>query len=242
MIENSDRITPPLHRNFVRGLFWVTMVILLIVTLTGCSLAKDLAQDLGNDTGASSSAAPSGTAPAVGPAQAGNYPGALISTVTRVIDGDTLAVAATPELPATNESGDEHVIRLLGIDTPEMNAHSSKKDAGLSPECGARAAADNLADMLLGFKVTVVYDNKSDRTDKYNRSLAYVGLLDPSEASSPGNQFNDANLAQISLGYAEAWYPQGEPAPERYAYYADTSNTAQLHKLGAWGSCDTLGR
>lgn len=227
--------TPKNHR--IRGFQGLAVALLATLALTGCTIAEDTLKDF---SGERKTAEAPYNGPAVQPLQ--TDPNALVSTVVRVIDGDTLAVTPTKELPATNEAGDEHVIRLLGIDAPEMNSHSSKKDAGLTPQCGAQEATDNLADMLLGFKVTVVYDAKADKTDKYNRSLAYVGLLDPSEASFPGNTFTDANMAQVALGHAEAWFPQGEPTPERYRLYTASMQAAEHEDAGSWASCDSMGR
>lgn len=44
MLENADVTTRPLHRSFVRGFFWVSMVILLIASLTGCGIITDVGE------------------------------------------------------------------------------------------------------------------------------------------------------------------------------------------------------
>lgn len=153
------------------------------------------------------------------------------SVLIRVIDGDTIAVKPTSRLPATNEQGTEHVVRLLGIDTPEMNYTSG------NPECGAKGATSNLKAVLpKDTGVTVTYDARSDHTDRYGRSLAYVGF------KNPETPFTDAAMAQTTLGYAEAWYPKGEPVPERFSNYQQAAETAQIEGHGSWAQCDTLGR
>lgn len=150
------------------------------------------------------------------------------ATMVRVIDGDTIAVQPTDELPATNDDGDEHVVRLLGIDAPEMNFYEAE-----DPECGAQAATDYLAELLPeAAAVTIVYDERADETDRYGRSLAYI--------ESP--QADDAGLAMIAEGHAAAWVPQSAPDPERLTSYEDAMATAQSGRTGAWAQCPAIGR
>lgn len=180
--------------------------LLAIATLTGCTAV----------TGPSETAAKT----------------AAISVVLRVIDGDTIAVKPTAELPATNENGTEHVVRLLGIDAPEMNYTSE-----VAPQCGAEDSTSNLEKILpKDLRVTITYDVRSDPTDRYGRSLAYVGFQN---TDSP---FTDAAMAQVTLGYAEAWYPKGEPAPARFDSYKKTAANAQSEGAGSWPRCNTQGR
>lgn len=153
------------------------------------------------------------------------------SVVLRVIDGDTIAVEPTADLPATNDEGTEHTVRLLSIDTPEMNYTSGP------PECGAQEATSNLEALLpKGTSVTITFDERADHTDRFGRSLAYVGYTNPS------SQFTDAALAQASLGHAEAWFPKSEPTPERFPEYKAAAENAKAQNLGSWQTCDTLGR
>jgi len=165
-----------------------------------------------------------------GNSQGGNgQPAAANSaTVIRVIDGDTIAVQPSDAFPPTNDAGSEHVIRLLGIDTPEMNVMSEE-----DLECGAQNASDQLAALLpAGAAVSIIFDADADRSDRYGRSLAYVQLADGT----------DAALALASTGYAEAWYPQGEPEPERFAAYAAAEDNAASSNLGSHSMCDSIGR
>jgi len=158
-----------------------------------------------------------------------NQPGPTSAQVVRVIDGDTIAVAPTSELPATNSAGSEHVVRLLGIDAPEMN-----KSSGNSPDCGAQEATDRLGQLIAGASVTLTFDASSDHTDRYGRSLAYV--------ETPGAPSVDIALQMVIDGYAGAWYPRSEPEPERFASYADALRAAEVSGVGAHGSCGVLGR
>lgn len=157
----------------------------------------------------------------------------VLTEVTRVIDGDTIAVAPVEgELEASGDDADEHIVRLLGIDTPEMNYHSGEK-----PECGAREATEHLESLLSrGTAVVVSYDPEADRTDRYGRSLAYVDLADGGDGTA------DVAHQQVAGGYAVAWIPSGEPEPERFSDLVTAQQSAQHSGAGSWGTCGTFGR
>jgi endonuclease YncB( thermonuclease family) len=89
--------------------------------------------------------------------------------VTRVVDGDTLEV------------GTGEIVRLVGIDTPEVG------------ECGYEPASANLRRLVLGRRVRLTVSDE-DR-DRYGRLLRYVDV-------GPV----DAGLRQIQQGYAVARY------------------------------------
>ena len=147
------------------------------------------------------------------------------TNVVRVIDGDTITVELTGDLAANGERDGEHIVRLLGIDAPEMNYHGDS-----APECGAQAATDNLAEMLPeGESVTLRWDAQADHEDRYGRSLAYVRAASIPEA--------DAALAQVAGGYAAPWFPNGEPQPELDGLYRDARAQAVAHNAGSVGEC-----
>ena len=105
--------------------------------------------------------------------------------------------------------------------------------SGEAPECGAQNASDQLSALLpAGAAVSIIFDAEADQSDRYGRSLAYVQLADGT----------DAALALASTGYAEAWYPQGEPEPERFADYAAAEDNAVGSNLGSYSMCDSIGR
>ncbi|WP_051299300.1 thermonuclease family protein [Arthrobacter castelli] len=156
----------------------------------------------------------------------------ITTEVVRVIDGDTVAVKPVAGvLEATNEAGDEHSVRLLGIDTAEMNTYETA-----TPECGAQAATDHLKTMLdAGTAVTLTYDDHADHadhTDRYGRSLTYL--------STDGG--GDVALRQISAGYAVPWYPDGEPEPQRFGIYSTAADKAEAAEAGAYAYCTSIGR
>ena len=155
--------------------------------------------------------------------------GAIPTTVVRIIDGDTIAVAPVDgELEATNDRGDEHVVRLLGIDAPEV-----EKSDGTPAQCGGDRAEQVLAEMIRpGSDVEIIYDPVADRTDRYGRSLAYV---------EAGDQV-DLAYEMAGGGYVAAWYPSDQPQPERFLEYSTVSKRAAQAQMGYWADCDDLGR
>jgi micrococcal nuclease len=79
------------------------------------------------------------------------------TTVTRVVDGDTLDVA----------SGER--VRLIGIDTPEVYGEV---------ECYGPEATQRAIDLASLQHVRLETDPSQDRYDRYGRLLAYVWLDD----------------------------------------------------------------
>lgn len=162
-------------------------------------------------------------------AQQPEEPG-VTAKLVRIVDGDTIAVTPTAELPATNQRGTEHYVRVLSIDAPEMNKMGDEP-----AECGAQEATDHLSDLLRDHAaVSLVFDPVSDHTDRFGRSLAYVQTLDDPAV--------DVGLEQVRAGYAEAWYPHGEPQPSRFGGYSDAQQAADVSGAGSFGSCASVGR
>ncbi len=211
---------------------------MLTLGLTGCDVAQDMLGDISADvqqqiTNEANERIEQGIDDLLGSFDQGtSSQGAgrgATTTVIRVVDGDTIAVTPTVDFPATNTSGNEHTIRLLGIDTPERN-----KTSGEDPECGAEEATAYLEGIVpAGTMVTVSFDSRADRTDRYGRSLAYVTTADSGL---------DLAHEMIRAGFAGAWYPSGEPEPERFAAYADTQTQAAVAGAGAHASCEFIGR
>ena len=126
--------------------------------------------------------------------------------VTRVIDGDTIELA------------DGRRVRYLGIDTPES------VDPKKPVQCLAQASAAKNKELVLGKKVSLIYDQ--EKIDKYSRTLAYVFI---------GDDF--INLDLVDLGLARA-YPYAPNFLHRQDF-ADAQARAQQKKLGLWsGVCD----
>ncbi len=143
---------------------------------------------------------------------------AITATVIRVVDGDTIKVTV---------DGAEQTIRLLGIDAPERNATSDEP-----AECGTDEAKAALEELLpVDAVVAVTFDSRSDRVDVYGRWLAYVEV---------GG--TDASAQQIRSGWASAWWPSGEPTPERGSVYQEMTHDAKAESAGGWALCDAIGR
>lgn len=135
----------------------------------------------------------------------------LSASVTHVHDGDTLFVQ--PE--GTSSRADELKVRLVGIDTPEVQPHV---------ECFGLEARDALRE-LLPEGTTVRYSFDREPYDQYDRALLYVWDEDGTFI----------NLELIEQGYAEAvrigandrYWPELRAAQER----------AFSGGIGRWGGC-----
>jgi micrococcal nuclease len=200
--------------------------LMIAVSLAGCQLAADPVDDAAeqaprqDQSESESRPAPDGL----------GQPEEHVVQLLRVVDGDTIAVSPSEQFPATNSAGTEHLVRMLGIDAPEMN-----KSGEEPAECGAQEAYDRLSTLLdYTSEVTIVFDSQADRTDRFDRSLAYVQLID--------ERNTDLSFILALDGYAAAWYPSGEPEPERFAKYAGAQTAAEEIGAGAHATCDTLGR
>lgn len=149
---------------------------------------------------------------------------ALRSKVVRVIDGDTIVVEATDRLPANGSNPDEHIVRVLGINAPEMNFHNSK-DA----ECGAEEATRGMQVIArAGNEVELTYDERSDHTDRYDRTLAYVTTSDGTDVSA----------WMVEHGYVMPYYPRSEPEPQRVPQYEQSAEQAQAESRGSHAYCE----
>lgn len=127
--------------------------------------------------------------------------------VTRVIDGDTIAV---------DLDGAEMKIRVLGINTPET------VDPRRPVECFGEEAAARAKYVLEGQYVELDRDPTQDDVDKYGRLLRYVTLLDGT----------DVGLAMITDGYA---YEYTYRVPyERQEEYRAAQVLAQQAERGLW--------
>lgn len=83
--------------------------------------------------------------------------------VTRVVDGDTIEILM---------GGRKEKIRLIGINTPEMN------DERGEVQCFAEEAKDRMKELVSGKIIKLEYDETQNLRDTYNRILAYIYLED----------------------------------------------------------------
>lgn len=133
------------------------------------------------------------------------------ASVVRVVDGDTIKVSI---------AGDEHSVRLIGIDTPETHK------PGVKVECGGREASANLERLAPpGAAVRVVADSSQDEVDRYGRMLGYVYVT--------GRQLE---LAQLRAGLAEVYVYQGRSFAHLDSYRR-AQDAAKRARRGVWGAC-----
>ncbi len=129
--------------------------------------------------------------------------------IVDVIDGDTVRVRF---------SGREAVVRLLGIDTPEVYGRI---------ECGGPAASRSAKRLLApGTRVTLVSDPSQANKDRYRRLLRYVE-----------RRGTDINRAQVRRGWAAVYVYDNVPFRRTHDYRV-SQQRARRHDRGVWGRCD----
>jgi micrococcal nuclease len=94
--------------------------------------------------------------------------------VTTVADGDTIRIQL---------NGKEETLRLLGINTPEIDSKYR------TAECWGQEASKETRSKLTGTSVRIESDPSQSLRDKYNRLLVYVFLPD-------GTNFNQQLVAE----------------------------------------------
>jgi micrococcal nuclease len=125
------------------------------------------------------------------------------AVVERIVDGDTLRTT------------DDQRIRLLNIDTPEIDGD----------QCWSAEATTALRELVPpGTEIRLVYDE--ERLDRYDRTLAHVyrrrdGLW--------------INLELVREGAAEAYVLA--PNDTHYDEIAAAAAEAHAAGLGLWGAC-----
>jgi micrococcal nuclease len=139
-----------------------------------------------------------------------------VASVTRVIDGDTIAVRLGG---GAGRTGRTERVRLLGIDTPE----SVKPRTPV--QCFAHQATARTSSLLRpGARVRLVRDVEA--RDRYGRLLAYV-------YRSTDGVF--VNLALVQEGYAATL-----TIPPNVAHAAELASAADAARQagrGLWGQC-----
>ncbi len=122
--------------------------------------------------------------------------------VQHVVDGDTLALANGAR------------IRLLGVDTPETVKRNTPVQAW------GREASDFTKAFVAGGAVRLTFDR--ERTDKYDRFLAYVWV---------GDRMLNEELLRAGLGRALLQYPY---ASSMKARFRKAETEAKRARRGIW--------
>jgi micrococcal nuclease len=142
--------------------------------------------------------------------------------ITEIVDGDTIDIAY--------ENGTEDTVRLLGVDTPEVNVPTSPGEwpgipttttgrewlTGWGENASAFAAA-----ATSGRTVTIEIDPQADRRGAFGRLLAYVSV----------NESFQLNYELVERGYAR--YYQGEC--RECARYSTAATEARNAERRVWG-------
>ncbi|MGZ5375083.1 MAG: thermonuclease family protein [Solirubrobacterales bacterium] len=136
--------------------------------------------------------------------------GRAAALVTRVADGDTIAVSL---------GGHEEDVRLIGIDTPET------VDPDEPVQCFGPQASAFTHRLLEGRRVELEFD--AERRDRYGRLLAYVHL--------DGHLVN-AMLARRGLARPLTIAPNDS----RAALFERLTAAAGKSARGLWGACGDL--
>ena len=114
-------------------------------------------------------------------------------TVRYVVDDDTLAV--------TDKSNNDFKVRLIGCDTPESVSSNENKN------CEEGKEASEYTKSLISPGNTVYLQYDAERYDKYERTLAYVWLSEPTEEVSDENmQKYMLNAKLLSEGQAKTLF------------------------------------
>lgn len=123
-----------------------------------------------------------------------------LTKIVRVIDGDTVVTENNQK------------VRLIGIDTPEINTNNSKK-------CLGQIAAVKMKELVEGKYVTLEKD--VSETDKYDRLLRYIWINDTM-----------VNTILVQQGYAEI--DTIKPDTKYKQILFDAQAQAKNQKLGLW--------
>jgi micrococcal nuclease len=117
--------------------------------------------------------------------------GATNAVIVRVIDGDTADLR--------QDDRGRLRIRILGINAPETHRK------GWSVGCqGPESAAWATSFLPVGQWVSVVCDPTQDATDRYGRTLAYIGLPDGRDFSTECVRAGMSKVVTDELAAAEA--------------------------------------
>lgn len=128
--------------------------------------------------------------------------------IVEVIDGDTVRVRL---------NGHRRVVRMLGLDTPEIYGRE---------ECGAAQASRSAKKLMpRGSRVTLISDPTQDNKDRYGRMLRYVE-----------RKGNDMSQGQIRRGWAKTYVYAHNPF-KRVDAYRGAQRRAKAADVGIWDEC-----
>ncbi|WP_135303852.1 lamin tail domain-containing protein [Haloarcula amylovorans] len=163
---------------------------------------------------------------AAGVPSAGPLPeGRTTVSVTAVVDGDTIRIEY--------DNGTRDTVRLVGVDTPEVNAENDPAEfegvptTAAGSEClrGAGIDASNFAkNRLLGETVEIAFDPATERRGYYDRLLAYVVVDD-----------RLFNYRLVTTGHARVY---DESPFTRKDRFLEAESAAREARKGLWQCVD----
>ncbi len=134
--------------------------------------------------------------------------------VTRVIDGDTLAVL--------RQGYGTVKVRLIGIDAPEVGWVDGRSSIVKKEECFAQESKERLKELVENREVRLEKD--VSEKDKYDRLLRYVYVGE-----------ENINEMLVREGFARlATYP---PDTKYYGKLKEAERVAKENKTGLWSAC-----
>ena len=157
------------------------------------------------------------------------FPGPRALSANEPVYNMMLALAAAVRLTSPGPAifrqrrygldGEEIVVRLIGLDTPETVAPDRPVEC-FGPEASARTKG-----LVEGGQVWLEYDEVSGPTDKYDRTLAFVWL----------DQQTMLNELLIREGFAEeVTYTDGYAHAEEFRAAEDAARSSGA---GMWTAC-----
>jgi micrococcal nuclease len=135
-------------------------------------------------------------------------------TVTRVVDGDTVRI---------DYDGKTQPVRLIGVDTPEINWPESDTDE-ITADCYGLPAREYLVERISGETVRTESDPSQPETDTYGRRLVYLYL--------DGELINKTLLSE---GYARKL--TAVDGYDKQADFRRTQKQAKATGRGLWSAC-----
>lgn len=215
-----------------------TAAVVLLIVIIGTAADSGTPQNTGSSTGMATGAtsSTSTTAPTPDTASGGGATSATgeraavadgipddaqRATVRRIVDGDTLelaAVAAGSVLGSTQQVD----VRLLEIDTPETK-HPSEP-----VQCYGGEATSRLRELAAPGS-TVWVQRDQELRDQYSRYLLYLWNADGTFV----------NLSMVQGGYAQAKLYQ--PNDKHWPTISGAETDAKSANNGLWGACSAFG-
>ena len=149
-------------------------------------------------------------------------------TVTAVVDGDTIRIEYA--------NGTRDTVRLVGVDTPEVNGQNDPPEFEGVPDTAdgeaclnsaGRNATEFATEQLLGRTVDIATDANLDRRGYYDRLLAYVVVDDQL-----------FNYRLVATGHARVY----ESDFTRHSSFEAAETATRENRSGLWQCTDPDGR